>query len=214
MEKRIVPVGPIDANCIVLWPSAAQPTGGKVPCWLIDPGADAEDLIAICEKAGLEPVLVALTHGHFDHIGAIPGLLARWPGLPVHISPGDAEWAFSRANAWVPYYGPVARPASVVEDLVDGATLAAGGLSATVVATPGHTPGGVCLHVPSERMLFTGDTLFAGSCGRTDFPGGSMSQLQASLRRLAELPAETVVTPGHGGETTIGREIESNPYLV
>lgn len=206
MLKRIIPVGPIDANCVVLWNPPKAIDQGPIPCWIVDPGADAEDVVAVCEGCGLRPVLIALTHGHFDHVGAIPGLLEKWPGLPVHIAPGDVELAFSRANAWMPYYRPVTRPESLVADLVDGAELAAGGLSAKIVATPGHTPGGVCLHFATEKLLLTGDTLFAGSYGRTDFPGGSMQELSASLRRLAAFPPETEVVPGHGSATTIGNE--------
>jgi len=207
MEKKVIPVGPIDANCVLVWEK------DRGECWIVDPGADAEDIVAVCEGKGLTPVLVALTHGHFDHIGAIPGLLAKWPGLPVHIGTGDADWAFSRANAWLPQYAPVARPATLAADLAEGATLAAGGLTATILSTPGHTPGGVCLHFAAEGLLLTGDTLFAGSCGRTDFPGGSVVRMNASLKRLATLPPETVVVPGHGPATTIGREVESNPFL-
>ena len=96
---------------------------------------------------------------------------------------------------------------------MEGAILSAGGLSARVLATPGHTPGGICLHFESEHLLLTGDTLFAGSCGRTDFPGGSMTTLSKSLKRLTALPPETDVIPGHGCATTIARELASNPFL-
>ena len=97
--------------------------------------------------------------------------------------------------------------------LIEGAILSAGGLSARIIATPGHTPGGVCLHFEKDRLLLTGDTLFAGSCGRTDFPGGSMTTLSKSLKRLAALPPETDVIPGHGVATTIARELAANPFL-
>lgn len=213
MEKKIMPVGPIEANCVILW-QAGEPGAGEVPCWIVDPGADAEDIVCFCEARGLKPALVAFTHGHFDHIGAVTELVAKWPDLPVHIAPADEALAFNRANAWPPYYSPTARPATLVADLVDGAEIACGGLAAKVVATPGHTPGGVCLHFADANLLLTGDTLFAGSCGRTDFPGGSMETLSESLKRLAGFPPETEVVPGHGMSTTIGREVAGNPFLA
>ena len=194
MNKEILPLGAIEANCIVLWddPSAA---------WIVDPGADAARLTAFLAEKGLSPALVALTHAHFDHIGAITDLVAKWPTLPVHLAP------------WAPYYSPTARPTTLALDLVEGATISAGRLTARVLATPGHTPGGICLHFEKEHLLLTGDTLFAGSCGRTDFPGGSMTTLSKSLKRLAALPPETEVIPGHGGTTTIARELATNPFL-
>ncbi|MGN0845884.1 MAG: MBL fold metallo-hydrolase [Kiritimatiellia bacterium] len=214
MEMKLIPVGPFAANCVVLWSSAMDcAQTGEWPCWIVDPGADAEDVIAFCEERKLRPALIALTHGHFDHIGGITGLLAKWPEVPVHLSPADAAWAFLPMNAWGADYPATARPKTLVADLVEGARLAAGGLEAQVLATPGHTPGGVCLHFVAEGLLLSGDTLFAGSCGRTDFPGGNGTALTASLDRLATLPPATRVVPGHGGTTTIGREVESNPFM-
>lgn len=206
MEKEVMPVGPIEANCIILWSDPAK-------AWIVDPGADAEAIAAFCEKKGLTPVLVALTHGHFDHIGAVTDLVAKWPGLTVHLAPADESLAFSPLNSWSPYYSSTRRPATLVADLVEGAVLECGGLSAKVLSTPGHTPGSVCLHFEREELILTGDTLFAGSCGRTDFPGGSMKEMGASLKRLATLPPSTEVVPGHGAATTIAREVESNPFM-
>lgn len=208
MKRQTLPLGTLAANCTVLWHEGAH------DCWIVDPGGDADDLIAFLAEHDLTPALVALTHAHFDHIGAVPALVAKWPNLPVHVGPGDAVMFGNPLNQWEPDYSCVAKPATLVTDLTEGATLTAGGLTATVLATPGHTPGGVCLHFQDAALLLAGDTLFAGSCGRTDFPGGSPKQMQASLRRLATLPPETVVVAGHGGSTTIGREVESNPYMT
>ena len=208
LKKKIMPLGAIAANCIVLW------NEGGSECWIVDPGQDADDLMAFLDENGLVPSLVVLTHGHFDHIGAVPGLLARWPALPVHIGPGDVPMLGHPQNAWPPDYPLAPRPATLAADLSDGAVVTAAGLSATVLSTPGHTPGSVCLHFLDDHLLLTGDTLFAGSCGRTDFPGGSMPQMQASLKRLATLPPETEVIAGHGMPTSIGREVKTNPYMA
>lgn len=206
MERKIMPLGAIGANCVILWedPGAA---------WIVDPGASPEAIAAFMEERKLKPALVAFTHGHFDHIGALDGLLLRYPGLPVHIGPGDVPMVGHPQNAWPPDYEAVEKPSTLVADLVDGATLAAGGVEAKVIATPGHTPGGVCLLFAEHKLLLTGDTLFAGSCGRTDFPGGSSRQLNDSLHRLAALDPELTVVPGHGMPTTIGREVSTNPFM-
>lgn len=208
LKWKILPLGSIAANCVVLWRE------GSSACWIVDPGQDAQDLIAFLDDQGLEPVLVALTHGHFDHVDAVPGLLARWPSLPVHIGPGDVQMLGHPMNAWPPDYPCAPRPATLAADLADGAELAEAGIVAKVLSTPGHTPGSVCLHFEADSLLLTGDTLFAGSCGRTDFPGGSMPQMKSSLARLAKLPQDTVVIAGHGSPTTIGREIATNPFMA
>jgi len=206
MERRIMPLGAIGANCVILWDDPAA-------AWIVDPGAEPEAINDFLEKKGLTPALVLLTHGHFDHIGALDGLLARHPGLPVHIGPGDVPMIGHPQNAWPPDYEAVKKPDLLVADLVDGATFTAGGLTMQVIATPGHTPGGACFLFAEQKLLLTGDTLFEGSCGRTDFPGGSRSQLNASLRRLAGLDPELTVVPGHGALTTIAREVANNPFL-
>ena len=206
MERKIMPLGAIGANCVILWEDPAA-------AWIVDPGAEPEAINAFLERKGLTPALVLLTHGHFDHIGALDGLLARHPNLPVHIGPGDVPMIGHPQNAWPPDYEAVEKPASLVADLVDGATITAGGLTMQVIATPGHTPGGACFLFAEQKLLLTGDTLFEGSCGRTDFPGGSQRQLNASLRRLAGLDPGLTVVPGHGSNTTIAREVAGNPFL-
>jgi len=207
MNRRVLPLGAIEANCVVLWndPAAA---------WIVDPGGEPEELVRFLKDNGLTPAFVVLTHAHFDHIGALPGLLKVYPDLPIHVGPGDVPMFGHPMNAWEPEYVSFPKPASVVADLEDGARLEAGGLKAHVIATPGHTPGGICLHFEDDAYLVTGDTLFAGSVGRTDFPGGSMPTLQKSLEKLKLLPPETVVQPGHGGPTSIARECASNPFLA
>ena len=210
MKKSTIPTGTFAANCTILW----SEDGGE--CWVVDPGGDAETVIKFMKSRSLKPVLVALTHGHFDHIGGVPGLLAEYPGLPVHIGPADIPYVGNRMNAWPPDYEPIERPATLVGDLSEGAAVSAGGLSAKVLSTPGHTPGSVCLLFEDAdgKLLISGDTLFAGSCGRTDFPGGCMEQMKASLARLAALDPAVEVLPGHGGPTTIARERASNPFMA
>ncbi len=163
LKKKILPLGAIAANCIVLW------NEGSDVCWVVDPGQDVDDLTAFLDEHGLTPAAIVLTHGHFDHIGAVPGLLAKWPALPVHLGAGDVIMLGHPQNAWPPDYPSVPKPATLVADLSEGSTLSAGGISARVLSTPGHTPGSVCLYFESDHLLLTGDTLFAGSCGRTDF---------------------------------------------
>ena len=206
MQRKIMPLGSIAANCVVLWEDPAA-------AWIVDPGAEPEEILAFLKAKGLTPALILFTHGHFDHIGAVDGILARYPNLPVHVGPGDVPMIGHPQNAWPPDYEVVKKPATLVADLEDGATLTAGGLTAQVIATPGHTPGGVCVLFAAQKLLLTGDTLFAGSCGRTDFPGGDRRQLGESLQRLAALDPELTVVPGHGMPTTIAREVATNPFL-
>ena len=206
MNQKIMPLGSIEANCVILWEDPAA-------AWIVDPGAEPEAICAFLGEKKLTPALILFTHGHFDHIGAVDGLLARYPELPVHVGPGDVPMIGHPQNAWPPDYEVVKKPATLVADLVDGATLTAGGLTAQVIATPGHTPGGACFLFAAQKLLLTGDTLFAGSCGRTDFPGGDRRQLGESLRRLAALDPELTVVPGHGMPTTIAREVATNPFL-
>lgn len=204
MNFHVLPVGPYEANCSVLWEDPSQ-------AWVVDPGADGGEILGFLEKKGLQAGAVVLTHGHFDHVSAVNEVLAKYP-VPVHLHAEDAAWAFSPMNA-MPPYRPTRRPATLATDRRDGDILACGGLSARLIHTPGHTPGGWCLHFEAQKLLVAGDTLFAGSVGRTDLPGGSWDQLEASLHRLTALPDDTRVICGHGPMTTLGVEKRSNPYF-
>ena len=207
MEKKVLPLGEYGANCTVVW-------GTEKRAWVFDPGGDADTLLAFLKKNDLKVVQVLLTHAHFDHIGAVPALVAAYPGIPVRLGVGDKPFFGHPFNANPPSYPLVEPPSTLVADLTDGMELSSDGLSARVIATPGHTLGGVCFHFESESLLIAGDTLFFGSVGRTDLPGGNARTLNASLERLKALPKETVVVCGHGPSTTIGREIASNPFLA
>lgn len=198
MERQILQVGTFEVNCVLL----AQ--HGRA--WIVDPGADVGRIVALLEKSALTPELILLTHAHFDHVGGVPDLQRHFPGLPVYIHPLDAQILAHPLNAFPPDYPPISEPSNIRDcrDLE----------GVTVIETPGHTPGGCCYFFPEDKLLLSGDTLFAGSVGRTDFPGGDMPTLMKSLEKLAALPDETLVIPGHGPQTTIGREKRGNPYFA
>ena len=199
----IMPVGSYGVNCVVFWNDHDQ-------CVLVDPGQDADKLFAFIKTGNLTLEAVLLTHCHFDHIGALPSILAKHPNLPVFAHFLDWKMLGHPLNQFPPEYPSVPRPDNL-RDILELPT-ACIGFGFSVIETPGHTPGSVCLK--SGDLLLTGDTLFAGSCGRTDFPGGSMSRMMDSLRRLAALPGDTLVIPGHGMFTTIARERDGNPYML
>lgn len=201
---RTFVLGEFEANCFVL----IRDSNAIV----VDPGDDPDTLAAFIDSRHLTVSAFLLTHGHMDHVSAV-GPLSRQFSAPVHIHSADLTWAFSPDNTWEPHYPQPQPPAGDIIQLADNQALTIAGLSIRVLSTPGHTPGSVCFLIESERRLLTGDTLFAGSVGRTDFPGGSSSQMQASLRRLCALPDDITVFPGHGILTTMGRERTSNPFL-
>jgi len=201
VSRQVIPVGAYAANCIVVWQGNA--------CFVVDPGQDAADILAFIKEKDLSPKAILLTHVHFDHIGGIPGILAAYPNLPVYAHPSDSVMFGHPMNQCPPEYPGVPKPANLLD--IREAAKAFPDLAFDVLETPGHTPGSVCLKFGS--LLLSGDTLFAGSCGRTDFPGGSMAAMRRSLATLAELPPETEVIPGHGCSTAIGREVATNPFM-
>ena len=188
---------------------------------LIDAPAEAERIIRVFRDRDIKPGLVILTHGHFDHVLALGKLKAEWPELRIAISAEDSEYLSDegeRISGDIAlfddgmFYNRMVSQLPVPEAdilLKDGDIIA----DFTVIATPGHTKGSICLYSEEEKVIFTGDTLFQGSIGRTDMPGGSYSAICSSLSRLKTLPDETLVFPGHGPATTIGKEKQGNPYL-
>jgi glyoxylase-like metal-dependent hydrolase (beta-lactamase superfamily II) len=204
MNKKVIAVGPYEVNCSVLWADPEK-------AWVVDPGYDTEEILSILKENGLKLGMVVLTHAHFDHISSVNQIL-QGQNIPVYMHRADEVFAFSPMNA-MPPYPPTAKPASIDLGKKDGDTLECGGLKAELIATPGHTPGGWCLYFKEDKLLIAGDTLFAGSVGRTDLPGGDWDTLAESLKKLKVLPDETRVICGHGPGTTIGIEKKNNPYL-
>lgn len=207
MKIQTLPVGPIGTNCHLAIDEATR------RAVLLDPGDEADEILKHLRAENLTLDAILVTHGHPDHILALADLSDALPGVPVWFPAGDLPWAFTPANALAGFLPAPRRPAAELHPAAEGTTLPLAGTAWHCLETPGHTPGGVCWHVPSENLLFTGDTLFAGSAGRTDLPGGNYPTLLRSLRRLATLPPSLKVFPGHGPDTDLAEELRSNPFL-
>jgi hydroxyacylglutathione hydrolase len=203
MNMLCIPVGPLQANCYLLWDADARACA-------VDPGGEPERLVGILQKQGLTLEVILVTHGHFDHIEGVAEL-SRVTGAVVYCSETvvpvlTGEDKCSATGLPVPAAG------AEVICVTDGSVVPVGALTVRVVATPGHTPGDVTYEI--EGALFCGDLLFSGSVGRTDFPGGDFGVLLASVARLTEMyPPETRVYPGHMEATSLGRELQQNPFL-
>ncbi len=198
MEIKCLTVGPIGTNCYLLCDEQAK------ACAVIDPGGDGPRVCDAVRACGCDPCAILLTHGHYDHTGAVADLREAWPQLPVYLSHKDVYADAYARQLFPPIPGAV--------DLGEGDSVTVGGLTVTVLATPGHSKGSVTFRCGG--VLFCGDTLFAGSCGRTDFVGGSMEEMMASLRRLGALEGDLQVLPGHMEPSTLERERRTNPFLL
>jgi glyoxylase-like metal-dependent hydrolase (beta-lactamase superfamily II) len=207
MIHKILPVGPLQCNCSILGDEQTR------EAMVIDPGDQIEDILEILRGERLTLKHIVITHAHIDHVGGAMKLKAA-TGAPILMNRDDHALLkmLDMQAAWVGMRPPGA--VAVDEALNDSQVLKIGALPATIIHTPGHTQGSICLYFPEEKKLIAGDTLFAGSIGRTDLPGGDFEKIIRSLHtRVLALPDETQVVAGHGPATTIGEERETNPFL-
>lgn len=208
MIHEILPVGPLRCNCSVIGDETTR------EAMVIDPGDDIENVLAVIEKHNLQVKQIVITHAHIDHVGGAMKLRAA-TGAPILLNQNDYALLkmLDVQAAWIGMKNP--GKVEIDNNLGQADTVRAGSLTGNVIHTPGHTEGSICLYFPAENKLIAGDTLFAGSIGRTDLPGGSMEKIINSLHeKVLALPDDTLVVPGHGPLTTIGEERESNPFLV
>lgn len=210
MDVLCLVVGEIMSNCYIVT------DGSSEKAMVIDPGGNGADIVAEIEKRGLKPVLIVDTHGHIDHILANPDLKSVYPDAELCIHEADAALLTNPQRNLSLFVGRDFTSPSADRLLEEGDELEVGELKFKVIHIPGHTEGGICLFCQDETppVLFSGDTLFQFSIGRTDFPGGSYKKLVNGIKeKLLVLPSETVVYPGHGPQTTIGAEKRNNPFL-
>ena len=207
MIHEILPVGMLQCNCSIFGDEQSR------EAMVVDPGDDVARILEVVERHGLTVKAIVITHAHIDHIGGAQKL-KQATGAPVYMNPNDAELQemLDVQAGWLGMRPP--EPVEIDAPARDGDKLLVGATEFHVLETPGHTQGSISLWIPSEHKLVAGDTLFRESIGRTDLPGGDGRLILQSIRgKLLELPEETVVIPGHGEMTTIGREKERNPFL-
>ncbi|GAB4489703.1 MAG: MBL fold metallo-hydrolase [Thermodesulfovibrionales bacterium] len=206
MKIELIPVGPLQSNCYVVY----DETG--LAAVVIDPGDEPEKIYRTVREKNLKVAAIVCTHAHFDHVGAV-GRLRQKTGAPVLLHVGDLE-IYSRADEQGAIWGfRIEQPPKPDSFVSEGDAVTAGAVTLRVLHTPGHSPGGICLYAEAEGVVFTGDTIFAGSIGRTDFKGGDIEALKRSFRRIINLPEKTQLFPGHGNWTTVGDERETNFFM-
>jgi glyoxylase-like metal-dependent hydrolase (beta-lactamase superfamily II) len=207
MIRETLSVGLLGCNCTLLGDEVSR------EAIVVDPGYDVPKILALLAKHQLTVKQIVVTHAHIDHIASAQSL-KQITGAPILYNKADLPLvAMMDVQAgWFGLDVPEVKPPD--HSPADQEEIAVRGITGTVLYTPGHSEGSLCLYLPAEKLLLAGDTLFAGGVGRTDFPGGNEAKLLTSLReRLAPLPGETVVVPGHGSETTIATELASNPWM-
>jgi len=204
MKIDTILVGPLQVNCYLVYDEKSH------DAIVVDPGDEAEKIIRLVEDSKLKVSRIVCTHGHFDHVGAVTRLKEK-TGAPVMLHKGDLD-IYTRADKQGALWGfRVEQPPAPDMYMLEGDELAFGRFRLKVLHTPGHSPGGICLY--GEGVILTGDTIFAGSVGRTDFPGGSAAELKRSFARIIELPSETKIYSGHGPMTTVKNEKEDNFFV-
>jgi hydroxyacylglutathione hydrolase len=207
MIHEILPVGPLQCNCSIVGDETTH------EAIVIDPGDEIDEILALIKKHNLQVKQIAITHAHIDHVGGAMKLRAA-TGAPILLNQNDYALLkmLDVQAAWLGMKSP--GRVEIDQSLGQADLVKAGSVEGQVIQTPGHTEGSICIYFPLERKLIAGDTLFAGSIGRTDLPGGSFEKIMGSLHnQVLALPDETVVVPGHGPNTTIGEERETNPFL-
>lgn len=205
MNIKTLVVGIVRANCYLVWNDLA--------CVLIDPGDDAERIETALQQLGKPLKAILLTHGHFDHVGAVKALKERYPQVPVMIDALDEELLLEPERVYKGMLSRIPDSLHLKADrlLSDGDEIDVNGMHFTVIATPGHTKGSVCYLY--ENAIFSGDTLFRGTCGRCDFYGGDSWAMHDSLAKLALLEGDRPVYPGHEGETSLDQERKYNRFM-
>ncbi len=202
-------LGDFENNCYI-----ARSSDSASECVIIDTGLDVQPLLKFLERGKLTPVALILTHGHMDHIAGVEPLREKFPAIAVYIHKLDSNMLTSAA-ANLSVLSGLSLTAKKADVLIDEDNIIEkAGVKLRVIHTPGHTPGGICFYCEKDGIIFVGDTLFAGSVGRTDFPNGDTKQLIDGIKhKLLTLPEDTIAYPGHGPETTIGQEKAYNPFL-
>jgi len=208
MIHEILRVGPLQCNCSVIGDETSH------EAMVIDPGDDVQEVLDLIRKHHLQVKQIVITHAHIDHVGGAMKLRTA-TGAPILLNQNDYALLkmLDAQAAWIGMPSP--GKVDIDRSVTTGESVSAGSLTADILHTPGHTEGSICLYFAADKKLIAGDTLFAGSIGRTDLPGGSTQKILHSLHdTVLALPDETLVVPGHGPLTTIGEERETNPFLT
>lgn len=204
MKIEHIVVGPLQVNCYLIYDEESR------DALVIDPGADPQRILKAINTLGLNVTHIICTHGHFDHVGAVASVKGK-TGAPVLINKEDLD-IYSNAPAQAAFWEYEVEPPPQPDGFAgEGDEFTVGRSTLRVLHTPGHSPGGMCLY--GGGVIITGDTVFAGSVGRTDFPGGSLEELRQSFRKIIAFPPETAILPGHGPASTVGEELSSNFFM-